>query len=106
MRMTPEDVAAFKAMFADNKQGLKSLRKIFLPELDSANPIGMNFNLWHSSQLDISELPTDQKLIKIEARQQLMHHIESCLGMINVLAGSSDETPEETLARLTQDSSK
>lgn len=104
MRMTPEDVAAFKAMFADNKGGLKALRKIFLPELSTDNPLNMNFDLW--SKLDLSGLSGEQKLVKVEANQMLIAHIEACLGMINVLAGSKDETAEETLERLMKDSTK
>lgn len=102
--MTPEDVAAFKGMFADNKDGLKALRKIFLPELSTGNPINMNFDLW--SKLDLTGLDAEQKLIKVEANQMLISHVEQCLGMINVLAGSKDETAEETLERLMMDSTK
>jgi hypothetical protein len=102
--MTVEDMASLKAMFADNDEGIKALRKLFYPEVSMENPIGMNFDLW--TQLDLSNLTNDQKVIKIEARQMLVQHVEGVLNMIRTLAGTKSETAEETLKRLQKDSAK
>ena len=34
MRITDEELAVIKGLFADNEEGLKVMRKIFLPEID------------------------------------------------------------------------
>lgn len=103
-RITDADFAAIKSMFAGNPDNLKVLRKIFYPELTDSNPIGMNFDLW--SKLDLSGLSADQKLIKVEANQMMIAHVEACLSMLQTLAGKEEETPEQTKKRLMQDSTK
>lgn len=103
-RMSDADFAMAKALFADNDDALKFLRKIFFPELAHGNPVGINFDLW--SKLDLNGLQPDQKLIKVEAHQMLVNHIEACLGILKTLAGTKNETADETKTRLTKDSSK
>lgn len=103
-RMTDDDFARIKGMFADNDDNLKVLRKIFYPEVSVDNPVGMNFDLW--TKLDLSNLSTEQKLIKVEANQMLVAHIEACLQMLKTIAGTKKETPEETKKRLLQSSAK
>jgi hypothetical protein len=103
-RMTDDDFARIKGMFADNDGNLKVLRKIFFPELSDTNPVGMNFDLW--TKLDLTGLSPEQKVIKVEANQMMVAHIEACLSMLKTLAGSKDETPEQTRKKLIQNSSK
>lgn len=103
-RMSDADFATAKAMFADNDEGLKFLRKIFYPEVGYDNPVGINFDLW--SKLDLSGLQPEQKVIKVEAHQMLINHIEACLGIIKTIAGTKVETAEATRERLVKDSSK
>jgi len=103
-RMTDADFATIKAMFAENDDALKLMRKIFLPELSDANPIGMNFDLW--TKLDLSGLSQEQKIIKVEAHQLLVSHVEACLQMLRTIAGWKEETPEQTKRRLIKDSTK
>lgn len=103
-RMTVADIDRLKAMFADDDDNLKVLRKVFFPEKDDMNPIGMNFDMW--SKLDLSGLSPDQALIVVQANKMLVEHVEQCLRMIKTLAGTKQETAEETLKRLTKDSAK
>ena len=102
--MTTDDIAKLKAMFAGNDDNLKVLRKVFYPEKEVANPIGVNFDLW--SKLDLTGLSPEQAVTVVYANKMMVSHVETCLQMIKTLAGSTDETPEETLKRLTADSSK
>lgn len=103
-RLTNEDMALIKALFAENDANLKLLRKIFYPEKDDMNPIGMNFDLW--TKLDLTGLSNEQMVIVVKAYQMMVSHIESCLFMLKDLAGRKDETPEQTMKRLMQNSSK
>ena len=103
-RMSDADFATAKAMFSDNDEGLKFLRKIFYPEVDVTNPIGINFDLW--TKLDLNGLTPEQKIIKVEANQMLIAHIEACLSIIKTIAGTKEESANQTRERLTKDSSK
>lgn len=102
--MSVDDVATLKAMFAGNDENLKVLRKVFFPELEAENPIGINFDLW--SKLDLSGLSPEAKVIRVEAHALLVQHVETCLQMIKTLAGWEQETPEQTMKRLTKASAK
>lgn len=103
-RMNEADVARLKAMFADNEDNLKVLRKLFYPELCVENPLGMNFDLW--STTDLSGLSVEQAHVMIEARKMMINHVEGVLRMMQTLAGKKDESPEDTLKRLMKDSAK
>lgn len=102
--MTDEDFALIKAMFANNDANLKVLRKVFYPELSADSPIGINFDLW--SQTDFTGMSPEQMVITVQARQMFIKHTEQVLNMLRTIAGSKDETPEETKKRLIQDSAK
>jgi len=103
-RMTDHDFALLKSMFAGKDENLKVLRKVFYPEKEDMNPIGMNFDMW--SKLDLSGQSPEEQIITVRANSMLVHHVESCLQIIKTLAGSEEETPEETKARLQKDSAK
>lgn len=103
-RLNDEDFARIKSLFAENDENLKVLRKVFYPELDASNPIGMNFDLW--TKLDLTGLSPEQALIRVQANQMMVAHVEACLSMLKTIAGKKDETPEETKSRLIKDSSK
>lgn len=104
MRMTTEDLAVIKSLFADNLPALKVLRKVFLPELDANAPIGQNFDLWMT--MKIEDLTPEEALVNLKARNTLIQHVESCLMQLSLLAGQKDETVEETKTRLAQNSTK
>jgi len=104
MRLTNEELATIKALYSDNPQGLKVLRKIFLPEINPTAPIGQNLDLWMT--LKIEDQSPEQVITNIKARNTLINHVESCLNQLSVLAGQKDETVEETKARLAANSTK
>ncbi len=104
MRITDAELGLIKATFADNDILLKLLRKIFLPELDTTAPIGQNFDLWMTVKID--DLPPEQALINLKARNTVIQHLEMCLQQLQILAGRKDETAEQTRERLARDSSK
>lgn len=104
MRLTNEELATIKALYSDNPQALKVLRKVFLPELDASAPLGQNFDLWMT--LKIEDQSPEQVITNIKARNTLINHVESCLMQLSMLAGQKTETVEETKARLAANSTK
>lgn len=104
MRITDDELALIKATFANNEPLLKLMRKMFLPEIDPAAPIGQIIDLWMT--LDTKEQSPEDVKISLLARNQLIQHVEGQLQQLKVLAGSPDETPEETKERLAKNSSK
>lgn len=104
MRINDNDLSLIKNTFANNEELLKTLRKIFLPELDPKTPLGQNIDLWMTLKID--DMSPEQAIINLKARNTLITHIEMCLNQLNVLAGKKDETVAETKARLQKDSSK
>lgn len=104
MRITNEELATIKALYSDNPQALKVLRKIFLPEIDANSPIGQNFDLWMT--LKIEDQSPEHIITNIKARNTLIQHVESCLMQLSILAGQKEETVEETKARLSANSTK
>ncbi len=103
-RLTDQDYALIKSMFADNDANLKVLRKIFFPELSADNPVGMNFDLW--TQTNFDGMSAEEMVIAVQARKMLVMHVEACLQMLKTIAGSKEETPEQTKNRLMKDSAK
>lgn len=104
MRISDAELSLIKMTFAENDTLLKILRKIFLPEISAEAQIGQNFDLWMTLQLD--NLPPDQAIINIKARNTVISHVENCLVQLKLLAGIKNETVEETKERLQKDSSK
>ena len=104
MRITDEELAVIKGLFADNEEGLKVMRKIFLPEIDYTAPLGQLVDMWIPVEVD--DVTPEQAIINIKARKTLIIHIESCLTQLRNLAGKKDDTVEATKKKLQQDSAK
>ncbi len=103
MRITPQEMSILQGTFKDNEALLRLMRKLFLPELDPTVPLGQNMDLWMT--LKVEDLPPEQAIINIKARNSLIQHLDQVLQMIKVLA-ERDETPEDAIMRLKKDSSK
>lgn len=104
MRITDEELAVIKGLFADNEEALKVMRKIFLPEIDYTAPLGQLVDMWIPVEVD--DVTPEQAIINIKARKTLIIHIESCLMQLRNLAGKKEESVEITKKKLMQDSAK
>lgn len=104
MRITESEIKAIKVAFEGNKELLKLMRKIFLPEFDPKAPLGQTVDLW--SIKDIGSMSSDDVKIYFMARRELVMHIESQLLQLQALADTKLETVEEAMARLKLDSNK
>lgn len=104
MRITDKDIYLIKSAFAENDELLKTLRKIFLPELDPTAPLGQQIDLWMTVKID--DMLPEQAIINLKARNMLIQHLEMCLMQLKTLAGKKDETIEQTKERLKRDSAK
>jgi hypothetical protein len=104
MRITDEELATIKSMFADNLPGLKILRKIFLPEINANAPLGQNLDLWMT--MKVEDQDPEAIITNLKARNTLISHVEQCLMQLNVLAGQKTETVDDTKARLAANSTK
>lgn len=103
-RITDEELSLIKNTFANNEALLKLMRKLFLPELDPNAPINQNIDLWMT--LKIEDLTPEQAIINLKARNTVIQHLESQLMNLQILAGSPNESVEDTKKRLSQDSTK
>jgi hypothetical protein len=104
MRITDDELATIKSMFADNLPGLKILRKIFLPEINANAPLGQNLDLWMT--MKVEDQSPEAIITNLKARNTLISHVEQCLMQLNVLAGQKTETVDDTKARLAANSTK
>jgi hypothetical protein len=104
MRITDDELMILKSVFGGNDNLLKLLRKIFLPELSAATPLGENIDLWMTFPID--NMSTEEAIINLKARNSLITHLERQLMVLKVLAGSKEESVEETKKRLQQDSTR
>jgi hypothetical protein len=104
MRITDEEFATIKSLYADNEAAIKMLRKIFLPEVEPNAPLGQNIDLWMT--LDLGDQSPEQAIINLKARNLLIQHVEQRLMQLKTLAGTKTETVEETKKKLIKDSSK
>lgn len=104
MRITDEELAVIKGLFAGNEEALKIMRKIFLPEIDYSAPLGQLVDMWLPVEVD--EVSPEQALVNIKARKTLIVHVESCLMQLRNLAGQKEDSVEATKKKLAQDSSK
>lgn len=105
-RITTEDIAAIKAMFAGNDKNLKVIRKIFSPTISENDPIGKTGDLWSPMFLDLVDKSPEQAVIEIKAHQKFVSYIEGGLRNLKMLAGKPEESAEDTLRRLQKDSAK
>jgi hypothetical protein len=104
MRITDAELATIKSLFAENEEGLKIMRKIFLPEIDYDAPLGQVVDMWMPVEVD--EVSPEQAIINIKARKTLIVHVESCLMQLRTLAGTKEETVESTKDKLMKNSNK
>lgn len=104
MRISDDELALIKALFADNPGALKLLRKVFLPEITFTAPLGQQVDLWMT--LKIEDLSPEQALINLKARNTVIQHVEGCLMQLNSLAGMKEESVEDTKKRLAKNSTK
>lgn len=104
MRITDKELELIKSTYAGNEELLMLLRKVFLPELDPATPLGQNLDLWMT--LKVEDLSPEEAIINLKARNTVIQHIEQQLLSLKLLAGQRDESVEETKTRLQQDSTK
>lgn len=104
MRITDAELATIKSLFAGNEEGLKIMRKIFLPEIDYSAPLGQVVDMWIPVEID--EVSPEQALVNIKARKTLIVHVESCLMQLRNLAGSKDDSVEKTKEKLMKNSNK
>lgn len=105
-RITTEDIAVIKSMFADNDAALKVIRKIFAPTISATDPIGKTGDLWAPMFLDLVDKSPEQAVIEIKAHQKFVSYIEGGLRNLKLLAGKKEESAEDTLRRLQKDSAK
>lgn len=103
MRFTPEELGIIQNVFGNNLPLLKLLRKVFLPTYDPKAPLGQIIDLWLT--LDLRNLSDTEKLVRIQARNEVILHVENQLQQLQVLSQKT-ETVEEALARQKKDSSK
>lgn len=104
MQLKENDVALIKQLFSGNDEALYLIRKIFYPTLTIDSPVGNNTDL--TLLLDTENVTPEQALINLKARNFTIQHIEKCLTRLYVLAGSKEETLEQTMSRLSGNSNK
>jgi hypothetical protein len=104
MRISLIEIQLLKSVFKGNEELLRLMRKLFLPELDPYTPLGQNIDLWMTVKID--EMTPEQALINLKARNMLIQHLDMQLLMIKSLVENTDDTPEQALEKLRQNSSK
>lgn len=104
MRFTEEELATLRGVFKNNDALLKVLRKVFLPEIDPAAPIGQIVDLWMT--VDIRNMMPEQAMVTLTARNQVIAHIEQQLMQIKVLANQEEPNAAEAAAAKEKDSVK
>ena len=104
MRYTDSELSIIKSTFKGNEELLKLMRKVFLPELDPSAPLGQQIDLWMTVKID--DMLPEQAIINIKARNTLIQHIDQMLLSLKMLAETYQETPEEAVTRLKENSSK
>lgn len=104
-RLSDAELQWIKATFADNEQGLITLRKILLQtaELDNT-PVGYYRDSW--SGIDLRGLSETDKLLAVAAHQMNLSQIESALFQIKNMAGEKTESFEQMMKRLEKNSAK
>lgn len=103
-RITDAEYEFLNTTFAGNKAGLKTLRKLFLYEIEALAPVGTAQDMW--TTLDLSNLSIEEQLLQVKARQMMIRHIEGSLKAIELIAGEQKETVEEMKKRFAKNSAK
>lgn len=104
MRYTDSELSIIKATFKGNDDLLRLMRKVFLPEIDPSAPLGQMIDLWMTVKID--DMLPEQAIINIKARNQLIQHVDQMLLSLKMLAETYQETPEEAVTRLKDNSNK
>ena len=104
MRITEQEIDLIKKTFKGNEKILKVLRKIFLPEINADAPLGENIDLWLS--LPVEQLPAENAVVQILARNQLIKHIEMQLMQLELLANTEAKSLDEIRQNIKKDSAK
>jgi hypothetical protein len=104
MRITPTEISILKNTFKGNEELLRLMRKLFLPEIDPFAPLGQNFDLWMT--VKIEDQPAEQAIINLKARNTLINHLDSVLLQIKGLVENVEDSPEESLKRMKNSSTK
>lgn len=98
MRITEAEMEVIRSTFRGNETLLKLLRKIFLPEIDPAAPIGQIIDLWMT--MDVKNLLPEQAMVRLIARNELITHVEQQLLQLKVL--SEQEVPSKVAVAATR----
>ena len=106
MRFSKEELDWIKAIFGGEKGegNLKILRKVFLPEFRYDAPIGQNIDLWMT--VNLANMSQMDKEVRLQARNEVIPHLETQLVQLHVLANVKEETPEARKERILKDSTK
>ena len=104
MRIPPEEIETIKRTFKGNERLLKLMRKIFLPEITVDTPLGQTIDLWMT--VPIKDLSPEEAYVNIQARNNLIQHVESQLLQLRILAETDVKTLEEAREAMKKDSSK
>lgn len=104
MRITPDEILTIKKAFKGNEPLVRLLRKIFLPEIDPAAPIGQIIDLWMT--VDVKDMTPEMALINIKARNALITHVDQQLLTLKLISEIPDMTPEEIQEKVSKNSNK
>lgn len=104
MRITEDEIRMIKGVFKDNEPLLKLMRKMFLPEIDPNAPIGQMIDLWMS--VSIKDLTKEEALIRLEARNTLISHLDQVLMQLYLISQMEETSPAEVKAKLVANSTK
>lgn len=104
MRITPEEQQLIRAVFKDNENLLRLMRKMFLPELDPTAPLGQMIDLWMT--VKIAEMTPEMAYVNLLARNTLISHLDQTLMQLSIISKMEPITPEEAVAKVKADSAK
>ena len=85
MFLTFDDLEVIRKTFYNNKPLLKVLRKVFIPTLDPNAPLRQMFDLYSIAPIT-PETPPEEVKIAWMARNQLISHLEQCIGTLYILS--------------------
>jgi len=104
MRFDEVELQTIRDMFEGNDARLKLMRKVFLPELEMEAPLGQIIDL--SMSINTKDKNPSEIAIAVQARNELIAHVEQMLIQLHVLANAPQETDSEKKVRLEKNSSK
>ena len=96
--LEPHEQTSVREIFATPE--IRTLmRRLFLPELERANPIGQSIDLWMT--LEIKDKDAEYLTPWLEARELLIEKLEAALKLlVNPEGPKVDLTPSKNLAKL------